>query len=159
MNEKSQLHGFTILALLGPIVAVGFFQVMMDEPANAGANTLTTEFLSLPEIPRSSDQSSDIQPVLNPVSSPFWFEEVEMSLPVMPMISRPTEPNAVSDPIFTLSAVLPSPSGSFAVINGKAHSEGDEIMTGWKLVRVAGKERYVIVQHSSGRRVRVQMSR
>ncbi len=159
MKDKSQLQGFCLFALLGPMVAVGVFGFAMNEPASANAGGLKTEFLPLPEIPTVANKSIKNEKAPIPNSSPFWFEEVEMSLPVMPNVARSAEPNAKPDPVFRLSSVLPSASKSFAVINGKARSIGDEIEPGWILVKISGQERFVIIKHTSGRRVRVLMSR
>lgn len=159
MNDRSLLHGFCLAAVVGPMAAVGAFQFVINEPANAHANMMTAEFLSLPVIPSGSEYSEQVQRSLEPMSSPFWFEEVEMSLLMMPTVFRPDDPGSASDPVFTLSSVLPSASKSFAVINGKAHGIGDEIEPGWTLVKIAGQERFVIIKHTSGRRIRAQMTR
>ncbi len=94
------------------------------------------------------------------VSSPFWFQEEELFMPEEPLDIPPeyqsmTEP----DPEFVLTTVLPSKNNPLAVINGKARSTGDEIVKGWTLYKIMGNERYVILKHESGRRVKVQMSR
>jgi len=159
MNERSLIQGFCAIAVVGPMAAVGVFQFVMNEPANAHANPLKAEFLSLPVIPSWSANSEPAELVTKTMSSPFWFEEIEMSLPVMPTVVRPVEPNVIPDPVFRLSSVLPSASKSFAVINGKTHGVGDEVEPGWVLFKIAGQERFVIIKHTSGRRIRVQMTR
>jgi hypothetical protein len=158
MNDQSQILGFRCIALFCPVLAVLAFQFVQGEPANAGASTAAVEFTALPHIPEGYGiQSQELQ-TFQAVPSPFWFEEIKHLDPVMPQYSRPAAPLDVPDPIFTLSAVLPSTPKSFAVINGKTHSEGDEIEPGWKLVKIAGQDRYIIMEHSTGRRVRVRMN-
>ena len=158
MNEQSQILGFRMMALLGPMVAVGVFQFVMNEPASVMASEINAEFRSLPTVPAVVETAGPDDPQSFAASSPFWFEEVELSLPVMPLVARPVEADELFDPDFTLSAVLPSANKSYAVINGKARAQGDEVEPGWTLIKIAGKDRYVIMKHSSGRRLRVLMS-
>jgi hypothetical protein len=159
MNNQSQVLGFRIAAVLCPVIAIGAFQFAMNEPANAKASGDSTQFLPLPTIPDWADvveQHTDGS-VVSP--SPFWFEEVEMRLPEMPLVVRPEDTEIEEpDPVFVLTAVLPSNSKSYAVINGKPRAVGDEIAKGWTLNKISGKDRYVIIKHTSGRRVRVLMS-
>lgn len=159
MNNLTQVLGFRVAAVLCPAIAVGAFQFAMSEPAKAKASGDSTQFLPLPTIPEWTegvDQRAERSFV---APSPFWFEEVELRLPDMPVVVRPEETDIEEpDPVFVLTAVLPSTNKSYAVINGKPKAVGDEIAKGWTLNKISGKERYVIIKHTSGRRLRVLMS-
>lgn len=163
MNNSAQHVGFRVGALLGPICFLLGFQLVMSEPSGAHASDQPVEFLSLPDMDGIESKTQDPQDSHDPtaqIASPFWFQEIELSLPEMPPIARPVDViNERVDPTFVLSAVLPSPSNSFAVINGKPYTEGDEVAEGWELQKISGKDRYVVMLHESGRRVRVTIQR
>ena len=158
MNEQSQVISFGMIALFGPMIAVGGFQLVMSEPASVKADVINTEFRPLPSVPALAEVVDSVDFNRLDAVSPFWFEEVELSLPVMPLVARPVDVDEWFDPDFMLSAMLPSANNSLAVINGKACVMGDEVEPGWTLIKIAAKDRYVILKHTSGRRLRVLMS-
>jgi len=160
MNSSSQVLGFRFAALFGPVVAVGLFQVVMDEPSSARAQSVNTEFIPLPTVPAHSfDISSELNVEITS-NSPFSFEETEMALPVLPQLPgvQPKQDNQ-ADPVFILTTVLPSANRSYAVINGKPYAEGDLVGNGWTLMKISGQDRYIVLKHTSGRRIRVMMSK
>lgn len=159
MNNQSQIMSFRTAAVICPVLAIGLFQSVANEPMQANAEESHIEFLALPVVPEWSVLEEKAELSTKHASSPFWFEDIELQMPEFPPLERP-EVRIVKepDPIFKLSAVLPSARNSLAVINGKAFSQGDQIMEDWILHRIIGKDRYVILMHSSGRRVRVQMT-
>ena len=158
MNMKAQVASFRLFALIGPSLVLLGFQFVAFEPSSAQASSTDLQFLPLPKVPEVAVESDPSGFSIREYS-PFWFEEVEESLPDMPEALLPEEPMHDPDPVFVLSSVLPSTHKSFAVINGKPYSEGDVVSEGWTLVKIAGQERYIIVKHDSGRRLRVMMSR
>jgi hypothetical protein len=158
MNLSAQVFGLRVMAILGPILILLGFQLVAFEPATAHASNTDLQFLPLPVVPQIEEPEVEGELSVREYS-PFWYEEVEHSLPEMPEAQLPEEPMHDPDPIFVLSSVLPSANKSFAVINGKPYSEGDTVAEGWTLVKIAGQERYIIVKHESGRRLRVMMSR
>jgi len=159
MNNQTQVLGFRIAAVLCPVIAIGAFQLVMNEPANANAGGHSTQFLPLPAIPEWEDSVEQHADPSSDVASPFWFEEIEMQLPDMPLVVRPKDTEIeVPDPMFVLTAVLPSTNKSYAVINGKPLAVGDMVAKGWTLNKISGEDRYVIIKHTSGRRLRVLMS-
>lgn len=160
MNNQSQILSFKIAGVLVPAIAIGTFQLFMSEPVQAGASVSETQFHELPVVPEWEPTQSGSEPVSFKASSPFWFLEEELLMPEEPL-DIPSEYQAMTepDPEFVLTTVLPSKNNPLAVINGKARSPGDEIVNGWTLYKIMGKERYVILKHESGRRVKVQMSR
>lgn len=163
MNNSAQHVGFRVGALLGPMCFLLGFQLIMAEPSGAHASDRSVEFLSLPDMDGIESKTHDLERTYDPAeqtSSPFWFQEIELSLPEMLPIARPIDViNELVDPTFVLSAVLPSASNSFAVINGKPYTEGDEVVEGWELQKISGKSRYVVMLHESGRRIRVTIQR
>lgn len=160
MNNKAQQFNFKIAAILCPALSVGVFQVFLNKPMQATAGNSSVEFLPLPIVPQWSNPETEVVNDTIETASPLWFEETDLlepELPFQPLSPRPTEMEP--DPIFVLTAVLPSSKNPLAVIDGKPRSVGDSIVEGWTLSKIVGKERYVILKHTSGRRVRVQMSR
>ena len=160
MTSKAQIFNFKVAAILCPVLSVGIFQVFLNQPMQATAGNSSTEFLPLPVVPQWSDPGNEVVIETIEVASPFWFEDTDLLEPELPfehLSPRPVEKEP--DPIFILSAVLPSSKNPLAVIDGKPRAVGDVIMEGWTLSKIVGNERYVILKHSSGRRVRVQMSR
>lgn len=160
MNEQSQILSGRLAAVVCPVLVVAIFQFVMYEPANAKASLDTTEFLELPLVPQWIGSTEEIASKDYETSSPFWYEDIELQLPVMPfepvpLEARPSDP----DPVFVLTAVLPSENKSFAVINNKPRSQGDLVAKGWTLHKISGKDRYVILKHTSGRRLRVMMNK
>ena len=157
MNNQSQILGFRVAGLLVPVLAVIGFQFFMDEPSKASASMSDTQFLPLPVVPEWSGEQPPLD--VNPnSSSPFWFEDVELQVQTIPMLPKPqVQEEAEPDPEFFLTAVLPSTNKSLAMINGKPHSVGDEVVKGWTLIKIAGKERYVILKHTSGRQLQISM--
>lgn len=160
MNNQSQILSFKAIGILVPALAIGAFQLLMSEPASARASDTDIRFHELPVVPQWESTQAGSELVAFEVSSPFWFEEEELVMTEEPLDIPPeyqamTEP----DPEFVLTTVLPSKNNPLAVINGKPHTTGDEIAKGWTLYKIMGKERYVILKHESGRRVKVQMSR
>ena len=160
MNNQSIIFNYRIAAILCPAIAVGLFQVFLNKPAQATAGNTSVEFLALPAVPQWSVLDNQSEIVASDTASPFWFDESEMLVPELPF-QQPTTVNIIKepDPIFHLSAVLPSAANPLAVIDGKPLAEGDLVMEDWTLYKIVGDERYVVLMHSSGRRVRVQMSR
>jgi hypothetical protein len=159
MNDRSQIFGFRIAAVLGPVIGVGVFQFVQHDPATANAGMSKPDFQSLPSVPLGLGKVIPASQGEEVATSPFWFEEVQMLQPEMPQFDYAVSSVDEPDPIFILSSVLPTKSKSFAVINGKPHSQGDEIEPGWKLVKISGKDRYIVVEHTSGRRLRIKMNR
>lgn len=160
MNNQSQILSFKVAGLLVPAMAIGAFHLFMSEPVHAGASTADTQFHTLPVIPEWSSDQAGAEPTAFKVSSPFWYEEEELLMPEEPL-DVPPEYQAMSepDPEFVLTTVLPSKNNPLAVINSKPFSPGDEIVKGWTLYKIMGQQRYVILKHESGRRVKVQMTR
>jgi len=158
MNDHSQIIGFRITAALAPVLVLGAFQFFLNEPTSANAsNAFVADTFLLPEIPSDLSLDQETSRGFDAVSSPFWFVESGLPAPELPTINLPIKPPIANDPVFTLSAVLPSPTKSFAVVNGKARSQGDEIEPGWTLVLIDGDGRSIILQHTSGRKLRVSM--
>ena len=163
MTNIAQHVGYRVGAFLGPMCFLLGFQLVMAEPSGAHANERSVEFLELPDMDGIESKSTDTDrdsDLTSNVESPFWYQEVELSLPELPKIERQVD--AVDervDPTFVLSAVLPSANNSFAVINGKPYTVDDEVAAGWTLQKISGKDRYVILIHESGRRVRVMIQR
>tara|TARA_R110002096_G_scaffold435816_1_gene663087 strand:- start:102731 stop:103234 length:504 start_codon:yes stop_codon:yes gene_type:complete len=158
-NNKSQLLGYRFGAMVCPVLAVLAFQFVQGNPASAHAGMNTVEFLEHPDVPESWGVVARVFHPDDSTTSPFWYEEIEVEEPSLPEYAAPTARPDAPDPTFVLSAVLPSASKSYAVVNGKPYSTGDTVVADWIIVEIAGQERYIIMEHSSGRRVRVKMNR
>ncbi len=159
MSDTSQILGFRFATLLGPIIAVGLFQVVMNEPSSVHANLINTEFIPLPNAPELSIQDGSGSSMELSASSPFHFEEIELAMPVLPGlgVQRQNQEDE-TDPVFILTTIFPTANKSYAVINGKPRAEGEEVSDGWVLMKISGQERYITLKHTSGRRIRVMMS-
>jgi len=159
MKNKSHLLGYRIGAIVSPVLAVLAFQFVQGEPASAYASMHEVEFRMLPIVPEGFGETAQVPELVSGTTSPFWFEELEVVEPTLPKYVPPTAQIETPDPTFMLSAVLPSASKSYAVVNGKPYSTGDTVVADWTIVKIAGQERYIIMEHSSGRRIRVKMNR
>ena len=159
MKNDSQILGFRLAALFGPAIAVGFFQIVMDEPSSVRAESNSAEFIPLPSVPEQSFDTTSTFDHEVAIASPFHYEKTEMAFPKLPQVPFPQGGKVNdADPLFTLTTVFPSTHKSYAVINGKPHAEGQEVSDGWTLIKISGQDRYVILKHASGRRLRVMMS-
>lgn len=158
MNKNAQILSMRSLAVLGPILSLLGFQLFTSEPANANADYGSTEFFTLPKIPEIKAEPVDSTSVAQTPESPFWFETRQISMPVLPLQPVNEDVKLAEDPVFMLTSVLPSGNRSLAIINGKPYQEGAEIFPDWKLLTIAGKQRFIVVEHlSTGRRLRVRM--
>ncbi len=161
MSEKTKRYGLQVLTAFSPVVALVLFQFGMKGPASVEAGYMGDEMPMLPDISEVdlsllTDFETEDYAALK---SPFWFIEMRDHAPDMMggLIGINHDEESSSDPKFSVTAVLPSATKSLAVINGEACGEGDEVVPGWTLLKISGKDRYVIIQHVSGRRMRVLM--
>ncbi|MDF1868920.1 MAG: hypothetical protein P1U30_00915 [Phycisphaerales bacterium] len=159
MSNKAQFLGYRVGAVACPILAVVAFQFVQGEPASAHAGVNDIDFRALPVVPEHTVESTHTALSARNTVSPFWFEELKVVEPTLPEYVPPSGEIDTPDPTFVLSAVLPSANKSFAVVNGKPYSVGDYVVADWELVKIAGQDRYIIMEHSSGKRLRIKMNR
>lgn len=117
---------------------------------------------SLPPLPVFPPEPTHTHPVATDrVVSPFFSEEA----PPKPIIEIPnphpgpaiTPPS--SDPVFTVTAVMPSPTRPLAVVNGRPRSIGDEVVPGWTVSEIRGDDRAVVLTNAqTSRSVVVRMT-
>lgn len=62
----------------------------------------------------------------------------------------PEMPGTETGPSLTVTAVMASRAGAIALINGKAHREGDEIGDGWTIRTIDAQAKLVVVQRGDG---------
>ncbi len=159
MNESVQILSMRMACVLVPTLAVLGFQRVIAEPRGAFASDASFGFVSLPDVSGVvvDDHVTDgVDEIVG--SSPLWFVEIEHQLAEMTQIEKPKNVGAVPDPVFVLSAVLPSRTKPLAVVNGKPHRAGDVVVPGWRLKSIDGASRSIVMEHDSGRVVRVSMS-
>jgi hypothetical protein len=159
MSGSMRVLSVRMLCVLTPTLAVLGFQRFVAPPSEARASDEGYGFVALPDVSgvdlSERERSSSIG---SAQGSPLWFVEVEHQLAAIPEIEPSKETRRAPDPVFVLSAVLPSRTKPLAVVNGKPHREGDVIVPGWRLRSIDGDARSVIMEHESGRMVRVSMS-
>ena len=160
MSGSMRVLSVRMLCVLTPTLAVLGFQRFVAPPSEARASDGAYEFVALPDVSGVDLSERERSASLGSAQgSPLWFVEVEHRLAAIPEIEASEGERAVADPVFVLGAVLPSRTRPLAVVNGKPHREGDVIVPGWRLRSIEGDGRSVIMEHESGRVVRVSMSR
>lgn len=160
MSRSLKVISIRLGCVVAPTLAVLAFAGFVGEPSEARASGDSYTFVGLPDVSGVDLSRSERVEAIGAVDgSPMWFVEVEHALAAIPGIEDEPEQKAVRDPVFVLSAVLPSNSKPLAVVNGKPHREGDVIVPGWRLRTIDGSGRAVVLEHDSGRAVRVTMSR
>ncbi|MDF1808636.1 MAG: hypothetical protein P1U42_02980 [Phycisphaerales bacterium] len=95
------------------------------------------------------------------IESPFWFEdlsELQYQDPFEQVIEpAPQMLNEVSE--IHVTSILPHPKNPLAIINSKACSIGDMIDDRWKLIKINGKARTIILADKSGKRITISLTK
>ncbi len=117
---------------------------------------------ALPVIGTDPDNNPDPSRHLGPghLASPFWNGSAAREYSPQP---EPTSPQPEQGPeireTIRLTAVMPSARNPLAVINGRPRRIGDEVVPGWTLVAIDGRERTVTVESGLARRIVIDLSR
>lgn len=68
------------------------------------------------------------------------------------------ETRVESGPVLTVSAIMASRAGGIALINGKAHREGDQVGGGWSIQSIDAQAKLVVLQRGSGAPVSIGLN-
>jgi|GEM_PF-3481467 len=95
------------------------------------------------------------------IESPFWFEDLSKFQYQEPF-EQPLEPapqmmNEISE--ISVTSILPHPKNPLAIINSKPCSIGEMIDGHWKLIKINGQARTVILADKSGKRVTIALTK
>jgi hypothetical protein len=69
------------------------------------------------------------------------------------------DPDLVDARSFMATAIMASNAGNIALINGKAHREGDELKGGWIITVIDAKAKRVILKDPNGEQLTLSLNR
>ena len=95
------------------------------------------------------------------IESPFWFEEInELNYPDPFANALEPSPEPIpGTPEFLVTSILPHPTHPLAIVNSKPCSIGDMIDDRWKLLKINGEARTIILVDKSGKRITVPLTK
>jgi len=156
MNERRLIHAACVLT---PGAILGLMFILPGAPRDARAGSTGEVLPPLPEVSEIAPGPDPRIEIDDDVSSPFHRPASKGradSGPERPArLTQRTDPREA--PEFVLTAVLPSESGGYAVINGAPCAVGEPPAPGWIFVEILRRERGVVLRDAQGRRVVVRL--
>ena len=101
------------------------------------------------------------QDALSEISSPFYFERIDLDdeqFEPGELEPNPYAHNEMDDePEMVVTAILPNAKNPLAIIDGKPRRVGDTLESGWTVMAINGKDFSVSFRHKTGKTIRVKM--
>ena len=156
MNEHRLIHAACVLA---PGAVLGLMFALPGAPRDAKAGNKAGVLPPLPVVPQIADGPAPRIEIADDVRSPFQREipggGADSGPESAPALTPQTDTREAPD--FELTAVLPSESGGYAVINGAPWAVGEHPAPGWTFVEILRRERGIVLRDARGRRVVVRL--
>ena len=169
-NELSSPRNMGIGAMATPLLIVGALVLLngASEPKSSAADVqapqdpasmLRASMAELDPAQRAALRFREQIPELSESDSPFPLVEA-----VRDQIQDTADPNAynapeMAGPTFIVSAVMASNAGAIALIDGKAHREGDKLPGGWLIREIDAQAKRVVLVSDQGETISLGLNR
>jgi|GEM_PF-1332933 len=171
-HDLTRPRNVGIGAMAAPLLIIGALALLngASEPRSSAADVqappdpellIHASMGTLTEAQRAALSYREQIPPLAETDSPFpRTEELGSQFSDDPDLAVPGSDLVVPDaPTFTVSVIMTSKAGHIALINGKAHREGDKLEGGWAIRSIDADAKEVVLEDGDGRTVTLGLKR